>query len=143
MTNAKILVRWFDEVWGLSRSVNLVDELMAEDGQVFGVIPNAPMNRAAFKEIWASYTTAFPDMTIDVIDTNPIGDLVAYRAVAKGTHDSKPFSFEGNGIVKFENGRIVESHETWNFLALMVQLGAINENALGELIETCAKSNRA
>ncbi len=140
MENVEIAKRWFDEVWGASRSEKAIDELMARDAQVFGIRSDGPIDRQSFKEVWTLYTKAFPDMSIRVVDTMSQGDRIAYRAVVDGHYKRQVFTFEGNGIVKIHNGAIVESHETWDFYGLLSQLGVVGADALQNLLQKCAAS---
>ncbi|MEO0424679.1 MAG: ester cyclase [Pseudomonadota bacterium] len=138
MPNAEILLRWFDEVWGAARAEHLIDELMAETAQVFGVRGQAPIGRAEFKEVWRTFLQAFPDMRVHVVDTLSVDHRVAFRARVQGSYQGKPFAFEGNGIVEVRNEILVRSHETWDFLGLLVQLGKIDDDAVETLLRECA-----
>ena len=39
-------------------------------------------------------------------------------------------TFSGSGTVKFRNGQIYETHETWDFSPLLAQIGVVSDDAV-------------
>jgi len=139
--NNKALVRrWFNEVWN-QRQARSIDELLAADGVIYGLIENAPMKGAAeFKKFHEVYCGAFPDLQIVVDDMIAEGDRVAIRCTVKGQHlgdhlglkaTNAPVEFSGMAIVVIRDGRIVEGWNNFDFAQMNKQLG-LNASSAAE-----------
>ena len=84
------------------------------------------------------YLRAFPDIRITIDDEIVAGDAIVTRWTATGTHNGdllgharsgNPLSVTGITIARVKNGKIVESWNNWDALAMMRQLGAIPREA--------------
>lgn len=87
-------------------------------------------NRAFYEAMWA----AFPGARITLDDTVAEGDKLAGRFRLSGEHGGefmgipatgRPFVLNGQTMMRFEEGRVVERWTTADMLGLLVQLGAI------------------
>ena len=130
--NKRLVQRWFDEVWNRGRE-DAVDQLMAPDALVHG-LGEAIRGPAAFKRFHAAYREAFPDVRIDVEDLVAEGDKVAFRWSATATHrggslgfaaTNRNVRFEGMGIIRVQNGKLVEGWNTFDQLGMLQQLGVV------------------
>jgi C-1 hydroxylase len=74
----------------------------------------------------------FPDRTISNEELIAKGDRVVHRYIARGTHTGEVGGLAPTGnklelggieILRFENGKIVESWEALNYLSLFIALG--------------------
>jgi steroid delta-isomerase-like uncharacterized protein len=130
--NKRLVQRWFDAVWNRGRE-DTVDQLMAPDALVHG-LGEAIRGPAAFKRFHAAYREAFPDVRIDVEDLVAEGDKVAFRWSATATHrgaslgfaaTNRNVRFEGMGIIRVQNGKLVEGWNTFDQLGMLQQLGVV------------------
>lgn len=133
---ADMVTRWFREVWCEPRNPNAIDELLADDARIFGVDASAPISKEDFRGIRDRLLASIPDLRIEVTDQVATDERVAFRARATGTHaeTGRPVSFAGTGIVDFEGGQVVESHETWDFAAMLIQIGALEADVLANAL---------
>ncbi|WP_096391420.1 ester cyclase [Halopenitus persicus] len=79
---------------------------------------------------------AFPDSEVHIGELIAENDIVAFEGTMTGTHEG-PFKgieptherieIPGNAMHRVRDGQIVETWATWNFLAGLQQLGAIDE----------------
>jgi steroid delta-isomerase-like uncharacterized protein len=132
--NKALMRRWFEEVW-TNRNADAIDEMFAEDGIAHGLKEGEEMRGpAAFKEYHRRFCGAFPDIAVDVVDILAEGDKVAARCVVRGTHagdhlgspaTNKPIEISGISIVRIRDGKIVEGWNTFDFMALYRQIGAM------------------
>jgi len=131
--NKALVKRWFDEVWNQGR-VAAIDELLGADSVVHG-LGGEMRGPAAFKPFHAAYRDAFPDVRITLEDMIAEGDRVAFRWSATATHrgdglrfaaTNKPVAFAGMGIIRVENGKLVEGWNIFDQLGMMQQLGVVN-----------------
>jgi steroid delta-isomerase-like uncharacterized protein len=129
----KALVRrWFDEVWNQG-SADAVDQLLAADAVVHG-LGEAMTGPEGFKRFHAAYREAFPDVQIEIQDMVAEGDRVAFRWTATATHrggslgfaaTNRTVRFEGMGIVRVRNGKLIEGWNTFDQLGMLQQLGVV------------------
>lgn len=87
-------------------------------------------NRAFYESLWA----AFPGSRITVDDILAEGDQLAVRFTLTGEHQGdfmgvpptgRAFVLNGQTILRFRDGRVVERWTTTDLLGLLIQLGAI------------------
>ncbi|MEL7447910.1 MAG: ester cyclase [Pseudomonadota bacterium] len=138
MDNAEFVAQWFEQVWCPPRNADAIDEMLAADCRLFGIRGDEPINRDGFRLVWEQFVRAFPDLSIKMLDAVSDGERCTFRARVEGIHGKGPFAFEGGGIVTIRGGKIVESHETWDFFALLAQLGAVSADALDRLLAESA-----
>ena len=87
-------------------------------------------NRGFYEAIWA----AFPGAQLEIDDTLADGDKLALRFHFAGEHTGefmgvpptgRPFVLDGQTILSFRDGRVIERWTTSDLLGLLTQLGAI------------------
>jgi steroid delta-isomerase-like uncharacterized protein len=129
--NKALVLRWFDEVWNRGR-VDAIDELLAPDAIVHGLGEGDMRGAAAFKPFHAAYREAFPDVRIQIDDLVAEGDRVAFRWTATASHHGNSLGFaathrtvrfQGMGIVRVRDGKLVEGWNTFDQLGMLQQLG--------------------
>jgi steroid delta-isomerase-like uncharacterized protein len=138
--NRAVIRRWFEEVWNKGRE-EAIDELFAEDGVAHGLAGDGGgdlRGPGGFKPFFQRFRGAFPDIQIVVEDTVSEGDKVAARCSVRGSHRSdslgfaatdKPVEFDGICIVRVRDGQIVEAWNNFDFMAMFVQIDAVQFNA--------------
>ena len=131
--NKALVQRWFDEVWNHGR-VEAIDELLAPDSLVHGLGEGEMRGAAAFKPFHAAYREAFPDVRIQIDDMVAEGDKVAFRWTGTASHRGNSLGFaathrnvqfQGMGIIRVRNGKLVEGWNTFDQLGMLQQLGIV------------------
>jgi predicted ester cyclase len=129
--------RWVEEVWN-GGDLARADELMSPDYamHVLG-LPDPPPGPASFKQLCATYRSAFPDVRVTLEDVIVDGerDVCVWRFTFAGTHlgelpggiapTGKPVSIGGMVISRFVDSVWVEDWATWDALGMLQQVGAI------------------
>jgi steroid delta-isomerase-like uncharacterized protein len=132
--NKAIARRLYDEL-GNQGNLDLTGELVTEDF----VDHNPPGSdiapgREGFKQVFALFRSAFPDMRISVEDQVAESDKVVSRATVSGTHQGdymgipatgKSFSMGIVDIFRFEDGKIAGHWGEGDTLEMMMQLGVV------------------
>ena len=113
-------------------------ELYAESAVYSGPgIPEPLKGRAALREAFEVFHTAFPDIRSKPERSFGQGDWVCMEYTITGTHTgplklpggetipatNKPVRLQGCGVYKFEGGEITEEHDYSDQLGMMAQLG--------------------
>ncbi len=132
--NAALARRFIDEVWNQGRS-EAVRELVhpMAVGHLEGFEVRGP---EGFLPAWASLLGAFPDLRIIVQDLVAQEDTVVVRWTASGTHTGKHLGllptgklvgFRGISWMRFSEGRIIESWDSWNQGRLFNELQGVRK----------------
>ena len=86
------------------------------------------------KQFFASFWSAFPDLSAKIEEMVAEGDKVAIRVINTGTHKGefqgvlptgKKVSFGGRDFITLRDGKIVEQRASVDMMELMQQIGAI------------------
>jgi len=142
MNNVGIIKQWYEEVWN-NKNETFIDKFLAkncvahgltgEDGKVI-------IGPEKFKILFRKFIVSFPDMHFTVLQTVNEEDKIAALAVAKFSHSGssfeafpgkmiaptgKPIEISGITIAVIHDGQIHEAWNSFDFLALYAQLGAI------------------
>jgi steroid delta-isomerase-like uncharacterized protein len=134
MADAKEIVRrLFEEPW--TGDFSSIDELVASDYVGYDPAePEAIKGPAGVKANFEKYKAGFSNARITVEEQIAEGDTVATRWVGRGTHDGeiagiaptgKEVTVTGFTFSRLENGKVVEEHQVWDALGMLVQLGAV------------------
>jgi len=137
----KAVSRRFFEVFG-EGNLDALDEVMAPDAVDHDPYnPHANEGLEGAKKTIAMYREAFPDVSFELEDQIAEGDKVVTRWVGTGTHKGVLMGVEPTGkrsttagiaIDRIENGKIVESLNSWDVLGMMQNIGAIPEPQAAE-----------
>ena len=125
--------KWVDS---LNRGdVAAADEVFAADCVIHITAGKAPdLSVADFKEMLRGFLAAFPDLHFSIEDQLIVGDKVALRWVATGTHTAPLGDIPAtgkhaliNGLVldHITNGQVSERWEQWDHTSLLYQLGLL------------------
>ena|SRR6266404_9786703 len=127
---------WFDEVWN-KRKMEAIDRLLVQDIIAHGLVDekgNEIRGPSEFKKFFVQFTSAFPDIHVEVADTISEGDKIAARCIVTGTHrgdtlgvpgSNKPVRFTGVAILRIKDGKIAEAWNSFDFQGLSKQIGAL------------------
>ena len=128
----------YEQVWidGLNRGdVSAADESFAPNCVIhMAGAPEPNLSVEAFKQLVSGLLSAFPDLQITVVDQIVLGDKVATRWVAEGTHDGplgdaqptgKRAKFEGLILDHMMGDKVIERWEQWDQMGMLQQLGLI------------------
>lgn len=136
-TDPKTTVRrLYEELWNQNHPEKADDLFDAAYMDHDPAAPDTGRGPDAFKRVFATYHTAFPDTRFTVDEIIAEGDRVAVRWTAHGTHhgelmgvrpSGKRATVVGTGFYRVRNGKVLESWTTWDALGLLRQIGAIPE----------------
>jgi predicted ester cyclase len=136
-TNKSVLRRLFDEVIN-GRNYAVIDELFAPDYVNHGPFPPAAPDLPSLKKFFAATPRAFPDLQTELQEVIAEGDLVAYRAIVRGTHRGEFAGMKPTGrqlsiteinISRFRDGKMVEHWAVLDEASMLRQLTGQNPAA--------------
>jgi steroid delta-isomerase-like uncharacterized protein len=130
--NKAIDRRFTEEGWNQGNTA-VFDAFLAAD--FLGHDPSGPLHGPEeFKQLDATYRTAFPDTHLTIEDQVAEGDLVASRWMATDTHQGSLMGIAPSGkrviatgitITRFAGGKIAEAWFNYDTLGMLQQIGAL------------------
>jgi steroid delta-isomerase-like uncharacterized protein len=134
-SNIAIMRRFFEEVWNQGR-FEIVLQVVAKTSIGTGLGEHGRTIRGPdeYLDFVRRIRGAFSGIKLKVEDAFGTGDKVALRWSANMMHTGddlgvlatgRPVATTGISIVRFENGKILESWDSWDQAAMMQQIGAV------------------
>ncbi len=123
---------WFRRVWN-ELDLSAIDVLFAADGTAYG-LGEAPIHGPhGFHQFHRNFTDAFRGIGVEVLHEVQQGDMAALHCRVSLAPRSKPtpISFKGCAFIRIRDRQIVEAWNTWDFLSLVQDMGALPPDALG------------
>lgn len=130
-----LMRRWFQEVWNEGKTDIVLQHThpnVSATGQAeAGVHIKSPQEFLGFV---ATMRGAFPDLHVTVEDAFQSDDRVAVRWSVTGTHrgdhlgtpaSGKRIAITGITIAKFQGDKIIEGWDSWDQLAMLKAIGAV------------------
>ena len=111
-----------------------IDEIFDPEVRIGTPLPLDATGAQALKQVWTTLLRAYPDLHVTVEDLFGEDDRLVARNTVTGTHQGEYLGIAPTGksvkynemfIVRFADGRIVETWGVVDLLAQMKQLGAI------------------
>lgn len=130
--NLAIVRRWFDDVWNLRRE-DTIDELITDESVCY--TDEGPVRGIReFKERqFLPFTTAFPDLRVNIDAIVAQDDVVVVRWSAVGRHSGVGLGFiatndealfRGITWLRLDDGKMVEGWQSTNIPEVIRGLGA-------------------
>ena len=130
------VVRRFLEECLTGKRVAVIDELFSPGYVNNAATSDITPDLEGYKERVGYMIESFPDLKIDIHDIFSVGDRVAVRLTARGTHRAdflgvaptgRRMSWTAIAIYRVVDGRIVERWENRDDLGMMQQLGLVQQ----------------
>ncbi len=111
-----------------------VEEYISPSAVDHVVPPGLPQNLEGFKQFFALFRRAFPDLHYTIEDTLGQGELIAQRVTGEGTMKGEFQGIPPTGkrakwselhIVKMKDGKIVEHWGNVDQMNMLIQLGVV------------------
>jgi steroid delta-isomerase-like uncharacterized protein len=129
------IIRMYDET--NRGNIDILDEMLAPDFVSYGGAGFQDLHgRDAFKQLYQTFVSAFPDLHFNVQQVVVGEDMAAVRGIQTGTHlgnflgmvpaTGKKVEWTGTAIFRYNSdGKIVERWQDLDNLSLFQQLGVI------------------
>jgi predicted ester cyclase len=121
-----ISYRWFQEVWNEGRE-DLIDDLMTQKSIVHGIAEGQSKGAEGFKSFYRNFKNQFRDIRVDIQEALSQDNLECALTHVTATHKETgtKVSFSGLCMVRFEEGKIAEAWNHYDFLSMHQQLGRV------------------
>lgn len=117
----------------------VIDELVADDFIDREEFPGFSQDKEGVWQFFTTFRAAFPDLRMDAHEVVIDGDLACVRSTMSGTHEGnfmglppsgRRFEVTGFDMVRIRDGEFVEHWGLIDSMKMMLQLGAVPEQAL-------------
>lgn len=122
MTGKEIVRTFLELLWNERKADEAIARFRDPDCTSRGLKANA-MDTSEYRAFIMDMYKRITSTHIAIDDLVEEGDKVAFRATLTGDIDAKKVSLAGFGVVTIENGKIRDSHNAWDGLGLLAQLG--------------------
>jgi predicted ester cyclase len=124
MAEIKKLRKWYDEVWHNGNEI-AIEEILAEHAIIHGLETDKSLTGAsAFLPFYKNMRLSFPKISVELFPiVEKDGIEVAYCHVTATSQDGQQATFSGISAAKFENDKLVEGWNGFDFLSMYQQLG--------------------
>jgi steroid delta-isomerase-like uncharacterized protein len=131
--NKGVVRRWMEEGWNKGH-VDLADELYTPNYVTHSIGSQLPPNREGLKQFVRMFRASLPDLQFTIYEMIAEGDKVAFRWIARGTHEGELMDIPPTGrqcettgisIFRLEDGKIAEDWVNWDQLGFLQQLGVV------------------
>ena len=118
--------RWFQEVWNEGRE-DLIEDLMTEQSIVHGIAEGQSKGAEGFKSFYRNFKNQFRDIRVDIQEALSQDNLECALTNVTATHNETgtKVSFSGLCMVRYEEGKIAEAWNHYDFLSMHQQLGRV------------------
>jgi hypothetical protein len=134
MSNTELIRSYYTALW-CDQNVNAIYEFLDREVVITGLALE-PMDRERFRVYYERMRELVPDVRIDVTHAIEQDEWICMRGFASGNHlaSGNPVTVWGGGFVRLDSGRISETHETWDLLSMMVQIGRVPRRVADDLL---------
>ncbi len=134
-----LMHRWFEEVWNKGRE-EAIDEMLAEDCIGYGLPTETgePIRgREEFKQFYRNFRQAFPHTRVTIGETVSDGEKISSVCHVSALHEgrgigveptNRQVEFSGIVLVKIRDGKIIESWNSFDFMKMYSDVGALTLN---------------
>jgi predicted ester cyclase len=140
--NKAVVGRWFNDFWGNTCKLDIIDELAAPDMLLRYSLHEPRRGRDDIRAFMMDFRAAFPDLNFwGTAELIAEGDYVVGRWEGGGTHTGPAFSdfligslpeasgrkmrFTGTTVLRLQNGRILEESGLDDGVTALTQLGLL------------------
>ena len=118
--------RWFQEVWNEGRE-DSIDDLMTPQSLIHGIGEGQFKGPEGFKFFYRNFKSEFHDIRVDFQDALSQDNMECALTNVTATHNEsgKKVSFSGLCMVRYEEGKIAEAWNHYDFLSMHQQLGRV------------------
>lgn len=124
-----VMRMWFERVW-CNHDQACIDELFAADGIATGLPGGDSLQGPeGFRTFFHGMNATFDAIHVEVLDAVDEGERCYTRCRATLGFQNRSVTLEGGALSTVRAGQIVHSHNCWDFLGLLQDMGALQENA--------------
>jgi ketosteroid isomerase-like protein len=131
MGKKEILEEWYRRVWR-EGELEAIDELFTPDTRAAGLIPEMRMGPTEFRELVPMFLELVdsPEFTLDKVMEDGDWAAALYSMRVTDSATGKPVVGSGQLFARFRENKMVETYNSFDFMAFFEQIGLLPSNSL-------------
>lgn len=131
MSRSELLKRFYQDVW-IDGKLDEIDHYFAPDAKADGLFSRMQFGPEDFRDLITAASHLLGPLRIDCPVMVENGDWVAALIHVRTTRadNGAPIEVTGQTIVRFEDDRIAEAYNQFDFISFFEQLGQFPEDTL-------------
>ena len=131
MDKSDILRAWYDEVW-IEGKLDAIDTFFRPDTQAAGVVQGMELGADDFRDLVTAMRHRVEDLEVDIPKTIEQDDWLAALLSVRATDRASgaPIKVFGQVFAKFQDGKMIETYNQFDYVALFEQLGQFPANTV-------------
>jgi hypothetical protein len=129
------LKNWYQRVW-IEADLDGIDTFFLPRAGASGLMPDGQVGPEDFRALVPTLRALVRDLTITIDQSHEDADwLWAHTtARARSAHDLRPVTASGQVMLRFQDGRIAEAYNCFDFLTFFASAGLLPDDAFLLLI---------
>ncbi|KIC11207.1 hypothetical protein RA19_07600 [Leisingera sp. ANG-M1] len=126
-----ILQRWYDQAWTRG-DLSALDDYFFPSTTATGVLPSLQLTRADFEAFVTALRSRLERISIRIIHAIEQDDWLAARISFQSccSATGKPVSTSGHVMIRFEDGKMAESFNQFDYVSLFEQMGQLPQDTV-------------
>ncbi|WP_460273760.1 ester cyclase [Celeribacter sp. ULVN23_4] len=135
MTGLELLETWYDRVW-VHGDLGAVAEFFDTEALASGLMSDFAAQLEDFQTLVPAVLQALRDVRITIEDAMEVGDKVWARMTlhALKAEDMTPIQISGQVMVRLRNGKIIEAHNSYDFVSYFEQMGNLPKDSVALML---------
>ncbi|WP_243612708.1 ester cyclase [Shimia aestuarii] len=131
MTKQRILEDWFRRVW-VEGDLDAIDEMFCPETHAAGLLPEMQVGPDEFRELVPMFLAMVEDVHVALDKVMEDGDWAAalYSMRVTDSATGKPVVGSGQLFARFRENKMVETYNSFDFMAFFEQIGLLPPNSL-------------
>lgn len=131
MSKSDRLRAWYSEVWEQGNT-DAIDEYFAPDTMAEGLIPEMQVGADDFRDLVSAFRHVLGDITVELPKIIEDGDWVSGVLHVKTfrADNGAPLEVTGQVMARFDDDKMVEAYNQFDFISLFEQLGQFPQDTL-------------
>ncbi|MEP2530447.1 nuclear transport factor 2 family protein [Shimia sp.] len=131
MEKREILEQWYQRVW-IDADLDAIDQLFSSDTQAQGVLPDLQVGPDDFRELVPMFLELVEEPAVSLDKVMEDGDWAAalYSMRVTNPANGQPVIGSGQLFARFENDKMVETYNSFDFMSFFEQMGLLPEQSL-------------
>lgn len=135
MTGLELLETWYDRVW-VHGDLSAVADFFDTEALASGLMSDFAAQLEDFQTLVPAVLQALRDVRITIEDSMEVGDKVWARTTlhALKAEDMTPIQISGQVMVRLQNGKIIEAHNSYDFVSYFEQMGNLPKDSVALML---------
>ncbi|MEX0304680.1 MAG: ester cyclase [Leisingera sp.] len=130
-SKVEILQSWYALAWSQG-DLSAIDDYFLPGVSASGVVPSLKLSRNDFEAFVTSLRSRLRGIRITVTHAVEQGDWLAARIAFESAcaATGNPVSTSGHVMIRFEDGKMAETHNQFDYITLFEQLGQLPQDTV-------------